>query len=61
MKVRLLEKPTAAMAVAPRLPTTIWLTKLSTSMSTNSMLTGTAMRAISRRGVTTAGSGARAG
>ena len=50
MNVRLLEKPTAAMAVAPSPPTTIWLTKLSTSMSTNSMLTGTAMRAISGRG-----------
>ena len=60
MKVRLLEKPTAAIAVAPRLPTTIWLTKFSTSIRTNSMLTGTAMRAISRRGVAGAGDGARA-
>ena len=50
MNTRLLAKPTAAMAVAPRAPTTTWLTKLSTSMSTNSRLTGTAMRAISRRG-----------
>ncbi len=50
MNVRLFEKPTAAMAVAPSPPTTIWLTKLSTSMRTNSMLTGTAMRAISREG-----------
>ena len=31
-------------------PTTTWLTKLSTSISTNSRLTGTAIRAISRRG-----------
>src|SRR6478752_5847989 len=51
MKVRLLEKPTAAIAVAPRPPTTIWLTKFNTSIRTNSMLTGTAMRAISRAGV----------
>ena len=50
MKTRLLAKPTAAMAVAPSAPTTTWLTKLSTSISTNSRLTGTAIRAISRRG-----------
>ena len=50
MNTRLLANPTAAMAVAPSAPTTTWLTKLSTSMSTNSRLTGTAMRAISRRG-----------
>ena len=52
MKTRLLAKPTAAMAVAPRAPTTTWLTKFSTSMKTNSRLTGTAIRAISRRGET---------
>ena len=55
MKNRLLAKPTAAMAVAPSVPTTTWLTKFRTSISTNSALTGTAIRAISRRGVTTAG------
>ena len=52
MKTRLLAKPTAAMAVAPRAPTTTWLTKFSTSMKTNSRLTGTAILAISRRGET---------
>jgi hypothetical protein len=48
--VRLLAKPTAAMAVAPRVPTTTWLTTLRRRVRTNSALTGTAMRAISRRG-----------
>src|SRR3954453_5391941 len=48
--VRLLANPTAAIAVAPSVPTTIWLTRLRTRVRTNSALTGTAMRAISRRG-----------
>ncbi len=52
MNDRLLAKPTAAMAVAPSVPTTTWLAKFSTSISTNSALTGTAICAISRRGVT---------
>jgi hypothetical protein len=59
MKTRLLAKPTAAIAVAPRAPTTTWLTKFSTSMKTNSRLTGTAILAISRRGETGPPSGRR--
>ena len=59
MKTRLLANPTAAMAVAPRAPTTTWLTKFSTSMKTNSRLTGTAILAISRRGETGPPSGRR--
>ena len=48
---RLLANPTAAMAVAPSRPTMTWLTTCRSRVRTNSALTGTAMRAISRRGL----------
>ena len=48
MKETLLERPTAATALAPSTPTMIWSIKLNDAWNTDSRLTGIATLRISR-------------